>query len=122
MNLRMRFRRWFASEEEVSAQEVQSEMERIGARAIADCRAGEKVLVTGHVRSMTLRPRRAVSALEAEVFDGTGLIRVLWLGRRSIGGIEPGRMITVSGRLVVGKDAIPTIFNPRYELRPRAHR
>jgi hypothetical protein len=122
MTLRTRIARWLASEEEVSAQEMQSEMLRVGATAIDECRAGDRVLVTGHLRSITLRPRRAVSALEAEVFDGTGMIRVVWLGRRSLGGVEPGRMITVSGRLVVGKDAMPTIFNPRYELRPRARR
>jgi hypothetical protein len=122
MTLRSRLRGWFASEDEVSTREVQTEVSRIGAQAICECRAGDKVLVTGHLRSMTLRPRRAVTALEAEVFDGTGTVRVVWLGRRSIGGVEPGRMITVSGRLVMGADGMPTIFNPRYELRPRATR
>ena len=54
--------------------------------------------------------------LEAELYDGSGTITVVWLGRRRIAGIEPGRQIRVVGRIGV-HDAQRLMFNPRYELR-----
>jgi hypothetical protein len=40
----------------------------------------------------------------------------VWLGRRRIAGIEPGRTLLASGR--VGEhDGRPAMYNPRYELR-----
>ena len=40
------------------------------------------------------------------------------LGRERIRGIEPGRGITVEGRVVL-IDGVRTMHNPRYELAPR---
>jgi hypothetical protein len=65
---------------------------------------------------VTLRPRGGVPALEAELYDGSGVITLVWLGRRRIAGIEPGRCLRVEGR--VGLHAGQRImFNPRYELK-----
>ena len=72
--------------------------------------------VQGSLRTVTLRPRGGVPALEAELYDGTGLLTLVWLGRRRIAGIEPGRQIKVVGRIGVPQDA-RVMFNPRYELR-----
>ena len=66
---------------------------------------------------MTLRPRGGVPALEAELYDGSGVITLVWLGRRRIAGIAPGP-------LDVGRgpdrrhDGHRIIYNPRYELIP----
>jgi hypothetical protein len=65
---------------------------------------------------VTLRPRGGVPALEAELYDGSGLITLVWLGRRRIAGIEPGRAIKVTGRVGV-QDRMRVMFNPRYELK-----
>jgi hypothetical protein len=56
-----------------------------------------------------------VPTLEAELFDGSGSVTLVWLGRRRIPGIEPGRTLTARGRFadVEGKRVI---YNPRYEL------
>jgi hypothetical protein len=59
-----------------------------------------------------------VPALEAELFDGSGALDLVWLGRRTIDGVEPGRRIRVEG-MVCDVDGRRTMFNPRYELRPR---
>lgn len=75
------------------------------------------VRLRGTLRTVTLRPRGGVPALEAELFDGSGVITVIWLGRRRIGGIAPGRSIQVSGRIGV-HDGVRIMFNPRYELLP----
>jgi hypothetical protein len=80
-------------------------------------RARDRVAVTGTLRTVTLRPRAGVPALVAELYDGSGSISLVWLGRRQIAGIEPGRRVTCFGRVAHDHDQ-PVIFNPRYELRP----
>lgn len=81
--------------------------------------ATDRALVTlkGTVRSLTVRPRGGVPALEAELYDGSGVITIVWLGRRRIAGIDPGRSMRVSGRIGV-HDGVRIIYNPRYELIP----
>jgi hypothetical protein len=74
-----------------------------------------KVKVRGTIRTVTLRPRGGVPALEAEVDDGSQVLTLVWLGRRRINGIGPGRGIEAEGRIgLQGKSRV--MFNPRYEL------
>jgi hypothetical protein len=54
--------------------------------------------------------------VEAELWDGSGFITLIWLGRRSIRGITTGRALIAQGRLTRGPADQPTLFNPRYEL------
>ena len=75
----------------------------------------EPVRLQGSLRTVSLRPRAGVPALEAELSDGTGSVVIIWLGRRRIAGIDPGRNIRVQGR--VGRvDGVRVMYNPRYEL------
>lgn len=83
---------------------------------IADAEDRSLVDIQGSLRTVTLRPRGGVPALEAELYDGSGVITVIWLGRRRIAGIEPGRYLKVTGRIGV-QDGVRVIFNPRYELK-----
>lgn len=98
---------------------LQAQALRSGCTAIADAPARERVQLQGALRSLTLRPRGGVPALEAELYDGTGTITVVWLGRRRIAGIAPGRQIRVQGRVAL-HEGERVIFNPRYELRAAA--
>lgn len=75
------------------------------------------VTVQGMLRTVTLRPRGGVPALEAELSDGSGVLIVIWLGRRQIAGIAPGRSMRVSGRIGAA-DGTRVMYNPRYELLP----
>jgi hypothetical protein len=84
---------------------------------IGDAPDRERVRIRGTLRTVTLRPRGGVPALEAELADGTGTILVIWLGRRRIAGVEPGRGIVVEGRIGAAGGA-RLIYNPRYELLP----
>jgi len=85
-------------------------------QAIADAPDRERVRLRGTLRTVTLSPRGGAPALEAELYDGTGVLTVIWLGRRRIAGISPGRSLQVEGRIgVQGKNRV--IYNPRYELR-----
>ena len=74
--------------------------------------------VCGTLRSVTLRPRAGVPALVAELYDGSGSLYVVWLGRRQIAGIEPGRRLRIAGHGRPQADGQRALFNPRYELVP----
>jgi len=85
--------------------------------SIADAPDRELVKLRGTLRTVTLRPRGGVPALEAELDDGSGVITIVWLGRRRIAGIGPGRSLQVQGRIGV-HEGHRIIYNPRYELIP----
>ena len=113
--LRASISRW-ASHERDEARELRKITEASGLVAIADAPIRDHVLLQGTLKTVTLRPRGGVPALEAELYDGSGAINLVWLGRRRIGGISPGRALRVEGRIGIhGGDRV--MYNPRYELR-----
>jgi hypothetical protein len=116
----VRFRRFFhrftASEDIHDAERLQKDVAAIGATPIKRCTAGSRTCVVGTIRSITLQPVTGTPALHADLWDGTGSIRLIWLGRRQIPGIDPGRQLRVEGR-IIEEHGHPTMYNPRYELR-----
>lgn len=108
---------WSQDKSDQHAETLRGEVRHLGVTPICDCTPGEPATVTGVLRSVTLRPREGVPAVEAELYDGSGRILVVWLGRRRIHGVEPGRGIIVAGRITCTTEK-PTIFNPRYTLLP----
>ncbi|TDE30889.1 OB-fold nucleic acid binding domain-containing protein [Actinomadura sp. 6K520] len=114
--LRRFLRRVTSSNAELEAEELQKTAGGEGATPITDCRERRRHRVAGTLRTVTLRPRGGAPALEAELYDGTDVISLVWLGRRRIAGIDPGRMLRAEG-LVSVQDGRKVIFNPRYELR-----
>ena len=115
--LRSTISRW-ASQEHAEATELRKDTEKAGLVMIRDAPDRRRVVVQGTLKTVTLRPRGGVPALEAELYDGSGSISVVWLGRRRIGGISPGRAIRVEGRIGV-QDGVRITYNHRYDLRPR---
>ena len=114
--LRQALSRW-ADSSEAHQRDLRQSHSTAECLAIADAPEREHVVVTGVLRTVTLRPRGGVPALEAELDDGSGVITVVWLGRRRITGVDPGRSVTVAG--CIGRQSgVPIMFNPRYELRP----
>ncbi|UJP39184.1 OB-fold nucleic acid binding domain-containing protein [Cellulomonas palmilytica] len=108
-----------ASQAEVEAAEERVEAGRsVGCTSVDSAALRRRAKVSGVLRSVTFRPRQGVPALEAELYDGSGSLSLVWLGRREIAGIVPGRRLTAEG-MVCLVDGRRTIFNPRYELRPR---
>ena len=103
------------SNADLDAEELREELEQQAADAIADVKLGSVTTHTGKIRSLVFRPEVKVPALEAEIFDGTGFIVVIWLGRRTIAGIKPGTSISVTGRLV-NVDGKLTMYNPKYTI------
>src|SRR5690606_4143581 len=90
-----------------------------GCVPVADLAGRHRASAAGVLRSVVLRPREGVPTVEAELYDGSGSLDLVWLGRRTIAGVEPGRRIRVEG-MVCDLDGRRTMFNPRYELRARA--
>ncbi len=119
--LRRMFTRLTASTDVLEAEQLQTDAVSDGGTPIEGCCDRELVTLCGTLRTVTLRPRAGVPALEAELYDGSGTVSVIWLGRRQIAGVEPGRAIRVHGRLAK-HEGRAVIFNPRYELRPGAAR
>ena len=113
------FSRWTRSQAEVDADRLETVATEAGATHIRDCPGGCQVTVTGRLRSVTLRPVANAPAVEADLWDGTGRVSVLWLGRRRIPGITPGRQLVVHGRVIM-RDGARLMVNPRYELLPAA--
>ena len=101
--------------DELDADDLSEHVEAENARKACDCRFGEEVTVLGRLRSVELSPRDAVATLEAELFDGTEGVTLVWLGRRRIAGIEPGRTIKAQGRIAM-RDGRKVLYNPYYEL------
>lgn len=108
----------FASRNELEAAEERQETVKSGCTAVADLVPRQRAQVSGVLRSVRLRPADQVPALEAELYDGSGALRVVFLGRRAVAGVDPGRRIRLEG-LVCFAAGRPTIYNPRYELAPR---
>ncbi|MEU9608254.1 OB-fold nucleic acid binding domain-containing protein [Streptomyces sp. NPDC048057] len=115
--LRRMFDRLSSTRQDQESAELREDAQVSGCTRIADCGDRQIVRVTGTLRTVTLRPRAGVPALEAELFDGTEPLDVVWLGRRSIAGIEPGRRLIASGRISMSHGR-RVLFNPKYELRP----
>lgn len=103
-------------EQEVECAVLRSKTAAVGAVAVNECTVGKPVCVAGTLRAVVLRPLAGVPTLEAELYDGTGTVTLVWLGRRRIRGIDPGRTLVARGRLT-RREGKPTVYNPAYELR-----
>ncbi len=112
-------RRMTADVEDLEAEDIQELVAERGAVPIAECPERQPATVVGTVQSVTLRPRAGVPALEAELYDGTQSLFVVWLGRRQIAGIAPGVLMSAHGRVGLNQGR-RTMFNPAYEILPRA--
>jgi hypothetical protein len=113
--IRRAVRRLTAETTELDAQELQKRGEHVGATPLVECRDRAPVTVFGTVRAITIRPRAGVPALEAELYDGSGSVTLVWLGRRTLAGVAAGRQLRATGRLTTSEGR-RLIYNPRYEL------
>ncbi len=113
--LRRTLSKW-ASSEEAHNRELKQEVRRVGCCPVAEAPDRTVIELHGTLRTVTLRPRGGTAALEAELFDGTGSLTLVWLGRRRIAGIEPGRALSVTGRVGRSTQDGRVMFNPRYQL------
>jgi RecJ-like exonuclease len=108
-------RRLASSNAELESQDLQKQVRDEGAVPIKTCEDRQQVALTGTVATVTITPRGGHPALEVELRDGSGSVSLVWLGRRQIPGIDPGRSIKVWGRISC-HEGRRLMYNPRYEL------
>ena len=101
--------------EQRDAREMAQSADESGAHRASDCCRGDEVTMLGRLRSVEACPKAAGASMEAEFFDGTDTITLVWIGRRRIPGIEPGKKVKVRGR-VGERGSGRVIYNPYYEL------
>jgi hypothetical protein len=99
-----------------------------------------RVLCRGFIESVTYAPASKVASFVAILVDHDGpppkpraaaaavqsgrsgrpkdRLRVVWLGRRRIPGIDAGTELRLEGMVTI-RDGLPTMFNPRYEILSR---
>ena len=108
-----------AADRELAARAL-SHREAFGDRArgtvpIGDVQWRNRVRVAGRVRSVRVQPRAGTSNLECLLADDSGMLLLVFQGRRRIPGIQPGARLVVEG--MVGDWARrQAILNPDYEL------
>jgi hypothetical protein len=112
-------RRLTSDVESLDAADLTSDADRSGAQRASECACGQEVTVFGRLRSVEFCALDAdgvgKASMEAELFDGTEGVTLIWLGRRRIPGIEPGRTMRVRGRLAL-RDGRKVLYNPYYEI------
>lgn len=86
-----------------------------GVQPARECTRGAHAVMIGELRSVETCSRNSHTGVRAEFFDGTDTVILKWMGRNRIPGIEPGRRITVRGR-VANADGMKVVYNPEYEL------
>jgi hypothetical protein len=112
---RRMLRRLTSDVEVLDADDLSEGVQRSGAQSAVECASGQEVTMLGRLRSVEFCPHDAEASLEAELFDGTDGVTLIWLGRRRIPGIEPGRTMRVRGRIAV-RDGRKVLYNPYYEI------
>jgi hypothetical protein len=87
-----------------------------GSQPISALRWRERAKVTGRVKAVRVVPHSDVPTLECVLVDGSGeAITLVFLGRRSIGGLRSGSVLTADG--MVGKHrSMLAMINPVFEL------
>jgi RecG-like helicase len=100
----------------VRAEQPPHARERIAEGVVPIGSVGWKELVTveGRIRAVQIGTT-AGRSLEAQVFDDSGGVRLLFFGRTDIPGIEPGAVVRATGRVGEYKGHL-ALANPKYQL------
>jgi OB-fold nucleic acid binding domain len=84
----------------------------------------QPVHIAGEIRSVRIAPRAGAASLEATVQDGRGSVTAVFLGRRKIAGLSPGRRVLLEGVVTKHKSSSNgsspgndfLMYNPVYQL------
>lgn len=108
-----RLRRWFATPEQKQAEERLDHVRQYGSQAIADSR--ERTRVTFHGTVTDLATNDESGWLEAHLEDGTGQVKLVWMGRKRLECVAPGCHLVVHGRLT-NDEGERVIYNPDFSV------
>lgn len=108
-------RRFTSSNAELEAIARRRSAEEAGAVPVQSCRDRQLVVLSGTITCVTRNPRGGSRWLEADLDDGSGQVRLVFMGRREIPGIAAGTVLRVRGRVSCAGTG-RTVYNPRYEI------
>ncbi len=90
-----------------------------GVLPISDIVWREHVKVAGRVKALRIQPwAEQIASLELTLADSTGGVTVVFMGRRTLGGVKLGTHLVVDG-MASEHHGLLTILNPAYQLLPR---
>ena len=91
-----------------------------GGAPLDELQLRQPVRIVGEVRSVRIVPRAGAASLEATVQDGRGAVTAVFLGRRKVPGLSPGRRVLLEGVVTSHRGADNArerqIYNPVYQL------
>jgi len=89
-----------------------------GVIPISDVVWREHVKVAGRVKALRIQPwAEQIASLELTLADSTGGLTVVFMGRRTLGGVRLGTHLVVDG-MASESHGLLTILNPAYQLLP----
>jgi hypothetical protein len=110
------FRRMAESDERRYAVEIEAWASTIpDSVRIRDAGTRSRVKLAGVVRRITVRPLEGHESLEALLDDGTAQVSVVWMGRRTIPGLNLGTRLVVDG-VVAEQRGERRLVNPHFEF------
>ena len=119
MGLKKLVRRLNASTADLEHERLASRFNAVdlGRADLGNCPLRCRVKVAGEVTGLRVATRAGCPSLEVTVDDGTGSALVVFTGRRSIRGVDPGRGVVLEGVMRRERDKL-TLINPAYTLLP----
>jgi hypothetical protein len=81
------------------------------ARSIADAGPRQRLVSQGSVRRVSVRTSPWLRC-EVDVDDGTGVVRLCFMGRRGVPGVEPGATIAFEGTTQAARADTLLVLNP----------
>jgi hypothetical protein len=101
--------------EELDRRDLEQWCDSLSSTPVSDIEPRRPARVAGEVRSVRIVPRAGADALEVTVHDGRAALTAVFLGRRKIGGLTPGRRVLLEG-MVGQQDGRCSMYNPVYTL------
>jgi hypothetical protein len=102
---------------ELDRNRLQDRYRGLDITSICDVALRQPARLGGEVQGLRVVPRSGSSSLEVTVSDGSGRAVAVFLGRRSLPGVTPGRGVVLAG--VPRKEGGRCVLlNPAYTLLP----
>lgn len=104
-----------ASRDDINALEEQASAQAKGTTPIAKAKPRQKVKLSGTLQALTFHPATQGPRLSGVLFDGSGSIELVWMGRKEIPGIEAGKYLIVEGTVLSNQGRL-RMMNPSYRI------
>ena len=119
MPLRKLVDRLTKSTEDVDRENLAEYCDSLGVTHLDELPFRIPVRLAGEITAVRIVPRAGADALQVTVSDGRASVVLVFLGRRKIAGMAPGRRIKAEG-VVVSRGPERLVYNPWYAFLPRA--